>query len=126
FSPPYLLPEENELHIHSFGQTSFFLGWSIPVFWATCLSSSAPHSRSTLVFKCPAFTRDKAPVTLWVDQGVDALSLNCTPNRSQFNFDDEGFLLTFSAVVLGPSLSRSSLQIDHFKHNMQRMHTHFC
>ena len=35
--------------------------------------------------------------------------------------NDDGFLLTFS-VALGPSLSRSSLQTEHFKHNMQRMH----
>jgi hypothetical protein len=40
--------------------------------------------------------------------------------------DDERFLLTFSSIVLGPSLSRSSLQTEHFKHNMQRMHMHIC
>jgi hypothetical protein len=40
--------------------------------------------------------------------------------------DDERFLLTFSSVALGPSLSRSSLRIRHFKHNMQRMHMLFC
>ena len=36
----------------------------------------------------------------------------------------------FSSFALGPKfvpqLSRSSLQLGHFKHNMQRMHMHFC
>jgi len=44
--------------------------------------------------------------------------------------DNEGFLLTlkyrcaWSKFV--PQLSRSSLQVGHIKHNMQRMHTLFC
>jgi hypothetical protein len=40
--------------------------------------------------------------------------------------DDDRFLLTFNRGMLGPSLSRSSLQTRRFKHNMQRMHLRFC
>ena len=47
-------------------------------------------------------------------------------NSGKEECDDEEFLLTFNRRMLGPSLSRSSLQTEHFKHNMQRMHTRFC
>jgi hypothetical protein len=33
--------------------------------------------------------------------------------------------VTLRLVQVVPQLSRSSLQLEHFKHNMQRMHTHF-
>lgn len=34
-------------------------------------------------------------------------------------------LLTLSNVALGPGFSRSSIQTEHFKRNMQRLHTRF-
>jgi hypothetical protein len=52
--------------------------------------------------------------------------MSITRSHARRNLKMENFCKGPAALRFGPSLSRSSLQLGHFMHDMQRMHTRFC